>query len=274
MAMIPLTAQQKYCRYELHGKIRYGIVNNNNIYGLDAEPWNDFKIDEKPIPLIKVKLLNPTEPRTIVGLIKSYRQSWKDKTPPKSVRWFIKPLNATGIPGGDILLPASLDEVKVEVEMVIVIGKKIKNADEAEAKNAIFGYTVGSDIMGSTESFHKINNEPLDADDNALGLGLKACDSFEPYGPFIYKNIDWQNRKCILQITNEKGEIVTSYEDNTSNLLYTPEKIVSDLSKVMTLSPGDIISSGTGKSFIAKVGDTIHLSIDGLGEFFSKIVKY
>lgn len=271
---------QKFCRFEYENKVHYGIVEADDIFILSNEPWNDFKKDNNPISLEKVKLLNPTEPELIVGLIKSYRQSWEDKPAPKTVRWFIKPPKAAGIPGRDIILPASLDEVKIEVEMIIVVGKKIKNADEAEAKNAIFGYTVGGDIMGSAGSFHRINNELPDADENALGLGLKACDGFEPYGPFIYKNVDlpdgqagWNNRKTVLQVTNEKGEIVINYEDNTSNLLYSPAKIVSDLSKVMTLSPGDIISSGTGKSFIAKAGDTIHLRIDGLGEFVSKIVK-
>ncbi|MFA3782233.1 fumarylacetoacetate hydrolase family protein [Melioribacteraceae bacterium 4301-Me] len=264
---------QKFCRFIYKDKIYYGLVEGDSIFALNTEPWNNFQKSNNPIQKEKVKLLNPTNPRTIVGLIKSYKQSWEGKNPPKTVRWFIKPPNAAGIPGNDIVLPLSLDEVKVEVEMIIIIGKKIKNGNEIDAKEAIFGYTVGCDVMGNQSSFHRINNEPQDADENALGLGLKACDGFEPYGPFIYKKVDWQNKKTFLQITNGEGKNIINYEDNTSNLLYSPEKIVSDLSKVMTLSPGDIISSGTGKSFIAKVGDTVNLQIENLGGFSFKIEK-
>lgn len=266
-----LAQEQKFCRFEYKNQIHYGIIEGNNVVILSSEPWNNFTKDNNHIPLEQVNLLNPTEPRTIIGLIKSYKQNWEDKNPPKTVRWFVKTPNAAWVPGKDIFLPSSLDEVKVEVELVIVIGKKIKNASEEEAKESIFGYTIGCDLGGNQTSFHKLNNEPPDIDENPLGFALKSCDGFEPFGPFIYKNFDWKNRKTILQIIDEKGNFLTNYENNTSNLLYTPEKIVSDLSKVITLSQGDIISTGTGKSFIAKSGNTFKIFIEGLGGFETKI---
>ena len=262
----------KYCRFEKDGEIHYGKELSGKVYELKHAPWISYEMTGRNYDLEEVKLLYPSEPKVIAGLIKSYKQSWKDKTAPKTIRWFLKPPLAAGIPGSPIVLPASLDEIKVEVEMVIVIGKQVKDADEAEAGKAIFGYTLGCDIVGTTESYHKLNNEPPDPSETALSLGLKACDGFEPYGPFIYKGVDWQNRKAVLKITNDSGTFV-NYEDNTSNLMYKPEIIVSELSKVMTLSPGDIISSGTGKSFIAKPGDEVYLSIEGLGEFTTKIEK-
>jgi 2-keto-4-pentenoate hydratase/2-oxohepta-3-ene-1,7-dioic acid hydratase in catechol pathway len=268
-----MAQQQVFCRYETNGKIFYGLVENGNIYQLTSEPWNNFQRNKDSIPIKSVKLLNPTNPELIAGLIKSYKQGWKDKTPPSTVRWFIKPPASAGVPEADIILPASLDEIKVEVEMIIVIGKKVKNANEKEAEDAIFGYTEGSDIMGNPTSFHKLNNEKLDENETGLSLGLKAGDGFEPYGPFIYKNVNWENRKTFLKVTDPTGKLKVDYKDNTSNLLYTPGKIVSDLSKVMTLSPGDIISSGTGKSFIVKAGDVIHLGIDGFGEFSARVIK-
>lgn len=268
-----MAQQQKFCRYKADGKIFYGVVKDGEIHRLTSAPWNDFKETKETIPIKSVKLLNPTKPELIAGLIKSYKQGWKHKNPPSTVRWFIKPPNAAGVPGDDIVLPASLDEIKVEVEMIIVIGKKVKNANEKEAEEAIFGYTLGSDIMGNPASFHKLNNEKPDDNETGLSLGLKSGDGFEPYGPFIYKDISWKDRKTFLKVTNSSGKLIVDYTDNTSNLLYTPAKIVSDLSKVMTLSPGDIISSGTGKSFIVKAGDTIHLGIIGLGKFSARVVK-
>ena len=87
------------------------------------------------------------------------------------------------------------------------------------------------------------------------------------------KWIDWRNRKKTLTIRDAAGKVRETYTESTSDLLYTPEKIVSELSRVLTLHPGDIISSGTGKSFVARPGDEVTLSIEGLGSFSFRVVK-
>lgn len=268
-----MNAQTKYCRYEYNNSVNYGIVKYKTIYSLNKAPWIGGVQTGEKVEIGKVKLLCPSEPPVILGLGKSYKQSWEGKIPPKTVRWFIKPTSSAGNPNENIVLPQSLNAVKVEVELIIVIGKKIKNATPEEAKNAIFGYSVGNDIVGDKYSYLKINGETPESAGGLLGSGLKIGDGFEPFGPFIVTNINWKNRTKKLTVFKTDGSVKTDYAENTSDLIYQPEKIVSDLSRVLTLQPGDIISSGTGKSFLCKAGESFALSIEGIGNFTGRIVK-
>ncbi|OGU54679.1 MAG: hypothetical protein A2V66_17650 [Ignavibacteria bacterium RBG_13_36_8] len=263
--------EEIFCRYD-DGRIHYGKVIGEIIAELDKAPWEDGKVTGKTKNLTDVKILTPSEPRTIIGLGKSYSESWIGKVIPKGVRWFIKPPTSAAANGDDIVLPPSLDEVKVESELVIVIGKKIKNADEKEAEQAIFGYTIGNDVVGTVDSYHKLQSDPPDMPESILATGLKACDGFQPFGPFIYRGIDWKNRNVVLDVSYENSDEKIHHEQNTKTFLYTPAKIVSDMSKVLTLSPGDIISTGTIKSFPVKPGAVVKITIDGMGQLVNNIV--
>jgi len=268
-----MNAQIKYCRYEYNNSSNYGIVKGKTIYNLDKAPWNGGVETGERVGIDKVKLLHPSEPQIIIGLAKSYKESWRDRIPPKTVRWFIKPPNSAASPEDNIVLPASLDAVKVEVELVIVIGKKVKNVNLKEAGEAIFGYTLGNDVVGSVDSYHKIQGEPKEMPEKVLAIGLKDGDGFEPFGPVIVTNFDWKNSNRFMNISNSKTGKNINYNNPTADLLYTPEKIVSDLSKVFTLFPGDVISTGTTKSFLCEPGDLVTISINGIGKFSNKIVK-
>ncbi|NOY57331.1 MAG: fumarylacetoacetate hydrolase family protein [Calditrichaeota bacterium] len=262
-----------YCRFSYKESVHYGRVKGKKIYVLDKAPWSGGQETGQVVPLNKVRLLHPSEPRVILGLGGSYQEAWKDNgTPYKTVRWFTKPPTAAASPGDDIVLPASLDEIKVEVELVIVIGKTVKDADEAEAQQAIFGYTVGDDVVGSVDSYHRIQGEPQDQKEGLLPPGLKIGDHFAPFGPFIHRGIDWRNLERTLRITNPETDKNVLYKHNTSHLVYSPAKIVSDLSKVLTLSPGDIIFTGTTQSFPAVDGDVVQVSIKGVGECVNRVV--
>lgn len=263
---------EKYCRYD-DGESHYGKVAGDVIYELNKAPWKGGTETGVSVNLADIKLLAPSEPATIIGLGKSYSESWIGKVIPKGVRWFIKPPTAAAADGDDVVLPPSLDEVKVEPELVIVIGKKIKNVEEKEAELAIFGYTIGNDIVGLVDSYHKLQGDPLDIPESILATGLKACDGFQPFGPFIFRGIDWKNRNVMLDVSYGNSDETIHYEQNTKTFLYTPAKIVSDMSKVLTLLPGDIISTGTIKSFPVRPGAVVMISIDGMGQLINKITS-
>lgn len=261
-----------YCRYKFEDQIHYGQVEDNLIYELDKAPWLGGKKTGATVQLDKIKLLHPSEPEVILGLGGAYKQAGKEGKPPNTVRWFLKPPGAAASPNEDVIIPVSLDEVKVETELVIVIGRTIKDADENEAGKAIFGYTIGNDVVGNKTSFLRLNETDDDTEGPLLGPGLKICDKFAPFGPFIYTGIDYNNRPWILTVSNaETGKKIIE-ENNTKNLYYTPEKIVSDLSKVLTLNPGDIIFTGTSKSLVAADGDEVTVQIEGLGVLKNRIV--
>jgi 2-keto-4-pentenoate hydratase/2-oxohepta-3-ene-1,7-dioic acid hydratase in catechol pathway len=262
-----------FCRYSQNGEIYYGLVVGTTIHQLSGAAWEQGKKTGQTVSLPAVRLLHPSEPQVIIGLSGSYREAWEGKSPFKTVRWFLKPPSAAGSPGDNIKIPASLDAIKVETELVIVIGKKIKDGSMEEAKEAIFGYTVGNDIVGDADSYHSVQGEPLDQTETLLGTMLKTGDNFAIFGPFVHRGVDWKDRTRRLSVTNPTTGEIETYEHTTSNLLYSPEKAVSDISKILTLSPGDIIFTGTTAAPIAKAGDVVKVSVEGLGELENKIVK-
>ena len=261
-----------FCRYD-DGGIHYGSVSGNTIRQLDKAPWEGGVETGVSVNRDEVRLLYPSEPGTIVGLGKSYAESWADKTPPKSVRWFVKPLSAAASDGDTIVLPPSIDEVKVEAELVIVIGKKVVNADEKEAEKAIFGYTIGNDMMGTVDSYHRLQNEEPGREEPLLSTGLKVCDGFQPFGPFIHQGFDWRDRTISMEITFKNSSAPVYQEQNTNTFLYSPAKMVSDLSRVLTLSPGDIIATSTVQAHLVQPGALVKISIDGLGVLTNQIEK-
>lgn len=262
-----------FCRYQAGDQTCYGRVQGDTIHQLSSAPWDGGVETGHIIPVTKVKLLHPSEPRIILGMSGTYQEAWASVNPFKTVRWFLKPPSAAASPGDDVVLPAALDELLVETELVIVIGKTVKNADPPTAKQAIFGYTVGNDIVGSVTSYHAIAGEPLDQPETLLSSGLKMGDRFSPYGPYIYTNVDWNNRNRRLVVKNPATNKEIVYEHNTNRMIYPPEKIVSDLSKVMTLNPGDVIFSGTTQALPAREGDIMEVSVEGLGTLMNRVTK-
>ena len=267
-------AQKKkvFCRYSYDNSVHYGKVEGKYIYQLNKAPWYGGKITGTKVSLKDVKFLSPSKPHVIIGLIKSYSDSWKGKTPPKTIRWFIKPSTSAATTGDDIIIPLAVSQLKFEDELVIVIGKRIKNVNSEEAEKAIFGYSLGADVEGNPDSYYKVHHEPEDPNKAPLTLGLKIGDGFAPFGPFITQGVNWKKSMKHVHIVNpESGKDIT-YEHNVSDLMYKPAEIVSQLSKVLTLMPGDVIFTGSAKAFVVGPGDKVKMSIDGLGNMTNKVI--
>lgn len=266
-------SEEIYCRYQTKdGNVHYGRVEGSKILQLSAAPWCDGIETGHSISREEVKFLHPSEPQKLLGMGGTYREAWpKGTTPFNTVRWFLKPPSSAASPNEDVVLPAALDTLMVETELVIVIGKKVKNADLQTAKEAIFGYTLGNDIVGDATSYHRVNGEPLDQPESLLLPALKQGDGFSPYGPFIYRGVDWNNRERTLTVKNSETGKNLRYSHNTSNLIYTPEKIVSDLSRVFTLFPGDVIFTGTTEALPAQAGDVMKVSIEGFESITNRV---
>ena len=254
-----------YCRFEINGTTAYGEVREGRVHALASAPWQSLELTGAIHDLDQVRLLAPSEPRLIVGLVKAYRNAWPAGDEPPAVRWFFKPPGAAATPDAPLVLPDFIDEVKAEVELVIVIGKMTKNASPEEAAASIFGYTIGNDLVGQVASFKLLTGDTGDRDETMLGAGLKGADGFAPFGPFIHAEVDWRDRERVIEVLSEEPDRAVTDVSNTSDLVYEPAQIVSDLSKVMTLQPGDIIFSGTNKALPARAGDRISLSIEGIG---------
>ena len=181
---------------------------------------------------------------------------------PKHPALFSKFGNALNAAGGEVHLPAGAKELDYEAELVIVIGKRVKDADEEEAAAAIFGYTAGNDF--TVRDWQRRTSQWL--------LG-KTPDGFAPIGPYLVPAAEIDVSRLAIE-TFVNGE--RRQDGTTADMIFPPAAIVSYISKCMTLAPGDIIFTGTPHGVIfgmpekerrwLKAGDEVVVKIKGIGE--------
>ena len=213
--------------------------------------------------LSEFEILAPIpNPQKIICLAFNYIDHAKEQeiTPPSEPAIFIKPRTTLCGTNSNIICPKFVKELDYEVELAVVIGKECKNISEEQAMNQIFGYMVLNDVSARDIQFQ----------DKQFTRG-KSFDTFAPCGPWITTNDEINNPQDLHLLTNINSE--ERQNSNTKNMHLTIPQIISKLSKVMTLEPGDIISTGTPEGValknpdtpFLKDGDKIHMEIEKLG---------
>jgi 2,4-diketo-3-deoxy-L-fuconate hydrolase len=175
--------------------------------------------------------------------------------------FFAKLPSAVIGPGAPIVLPARAPtQVDYEVEFAVVIGRPLTCAAESDIPRAIFGYTILNDVSARDVQFK----------DSQITLG-KNFDTFAPVGPCIATAEEISNPACLGLRTRLNGRTVQ--DGSTSDWVFSLPRLLSSLSHVMTLEPGDIVTTGTpaGVGLFQKPpvflhpGDVVELEIDGIG---------
>jgi 2-keto-4-pentenoate hydratase/2-oxohepta-3-ene-1,7-dioic acid hydratase in catechol pathway len=163
---------------------------------------------------------------------------------------FMKPPTAVIGDGEIIIYPPQTQELHYEGELGIVIGKKARNVSVEEAQDCIAGYTCSNDV--TARDLQRLDGQ---------WTRSKSFDTFCPLGPRIAKNIDPTN----LAITTRVNS-VTKQNSNTNQMIFNAYKLVSFISAIMTLLPGDVISTGTPPGVgELQVGDVVEVEIEGIG---------
>lgn len=180
---------------------------------------------------------------------------------PKEPVLFSKFANALAAHEEEIPLSPIAKQYDYEAELVIVIGKEAKNVTPEEAPEYIFGYTAGNDLSARDLQFR-----------SGQWLIGKSMDKFAPIGPRLV-TADELNANNLAVSCKLNGE--TRQSANTSDMIFSPAKIVAYASSLMTLKPGDIIFTGTPGGVILgmtdpdkqwiKAGDTVEVTIEGIG---------
>ncbi|MDY4798798.1 MAG: fumarylacetoacetate hydrolase family protein [Bullifex sp.] len=235
-------------------EIRSGIISGETIEETENIFDNEGEIIKtgNTFELRSVILLCPTYPTKAlcVGLnYKDHIEEMKLVTPTSPVI-FMKPSTAALDPEGEIIRPDMSSRVDYEAELAVVIKKECRNVSEAEAKDYILGYTCANDVTARDLQ-----------DKNGQWTVCKGFDTFMPLGPYISDEVDPTNLKIESRLN---GKVMQ--KSNTKNLLFTCDYLVSYLSKVMTLLPGDVILTGTPSGIHGmEAGDVIEIEIEGLG---------
>ncbi|HQI27047.1 MAG TPA: fumarylacetoacetate hydrolase family protein [Sedimentisphaerales bacterium] len=171
-------------------------------------------------------------------------------------------------PDETVAWPVYSEQIDYELELAVVIGKNAKCVTAQDAPNYIAGYTIANDISARSVTFKK-GRQQRPWDEFYDWLNGKWADGFCPMGPWLVTKdeiADVQNLKMVLKVNNEVRQ-----NANTAQMIYSVADIVSFLSHLMTLEPGDVICTGTPSGVgmatgnFLKPGDRIECSIEGLG---------
>ena len=246
---------EHYVRYEVKGQKHYGLLSGQIISRLEEGIFPLSKTTEDTVALDDVLLLPPSEPEKVfaVGMnFVSHMSSRADAPPPL----FLKLPSSLIGHRKDVLVPDDATNVHFEGELVIVIGKEAKNVSEENARDYIFGLTIGNDLTERSWQSRDLQ-----------WMRAKASDGFGPVGPAVVTGLDWNN---LLLTTRLNGKIVQ--QETTAHMIHKPEKVISYLSQYFTLKPGDMIFMGTpGQTSAVVSGDEISVEIDGIGILSNKI---
>lgn len=247
----------RFGRVEYQGKIHYGFVAVGGVHLLTGS-FFDAKTEHSGnvVPLEDVKILPPVVPSKVIGIAFNYKGAPAPKH--DGMAFFAKLPSAVIGPGEEIVPPPGSKDLHYEGELVIVMGLRTKNISEKDALKHVYGVTIGNDI---TE--HGFGRSPF------VVLKAKGADTLSPLGPWIVPGLDYDNLK--LQ-TTVNGKVVQ--KASTRQMKRSCAKIIAELSRYMTLEPGDVIYTGTpGKTGPLKPGDEVEVRIEGVGRLKNTVAK-
>jgi 2-keto-4-pentenoate hydratase/2-oxohepta-3-ene-1,7-dioic acid hydratase in catechol pathway len=244
----------RYCRFQRQGVIRHGQIDAGGmVQALSGPGWADgTPLPGERYPLSEVTLLHPTEASKIVAIGQNYRKHAEEmgKPVPPEPLIFMKPPTALNGPGQPIVLPPDSQEVHHEAELAVVIGRRLRDATEQQAAEAIFGLTCFNDVTARDIQRREVQH-----------TRAKSYDTFACAGPWIETQLSPANLRIIGRVNGQVRQ-----DSRTSDMVFSPARLVAFISRIMTLSPGDLVSTGTpsGVGPLRK-GDTVEVEIEGIG---------
>jgi 2-keto-4-pentenoate hydratase/2-oxohepta-3-ene-1,7-dioic acid hydratase in catechol pathway len=250
---LPSNHMIRFVRFQQGPATAYGLLDGETVREIRGGLFDPPEETGARYEASGVKLLYPCEPPKILAVGRNYKSHLGERTQPSRPEMFYKPVSSLLNPGEAIRYPADAKNVHYEGELVLVIGREVRNASHEEAREAIFGVTCGNDV-----SERDWQHGP---DKDLQWWRAKGSDTFSPFGPAIVCGIDYGN---LMLETRLNGEVVQ--RQSTADLIFDCPTIVSWISRAVTLTPGDVIYTGTpGTTRLMKPGDVVEVEIEGVG---------
>lgn len=250
----------KFIRFEVNAVACAGVLENEVIRKIEGNIYKDWTYTGEEFSINDVKLLAPLEPNQIIGIGANFVAKQEDlpKELPAIPVFFFKPTSSVIGPEDKIVIPDGCDEIKFESELAVVIGKEGKNIPESEVYNYVFGYTVTNDVTA-----------PQFFIENGQWTVGKAFDTFTPLGPVIETELDPAKIKVVARVNGKEKQ-----NSGTELMIFSIEKMISYLSQVMTLKPGDVILTGSpvGAEFVG-AATVVECEIAGIGILKNQLTK-
>ncbi len=252
---------ERYIRFEATEGIEWGRFEEGRIHKISNNPADGFEPTGRYYEPSAVKLLAPVEPSKIVCVGLNYKEHIKESQSanevPEEPVIFLKPPSSLVGPGAKINYPEMSRRVDYEAELGVIIGRECKAVAAIEAEDYIFGFTCVNDVTA----------RDLQKKDGQWTRG-KGFDTFCPVGPWVVDKLKYED----LQIESYlNGDLRQSAR--TSELIFPIPQLIGFISGVMTLYPGDLISTGTPSGIGSmKSGDRIEIRIEGVGSLVNDVL--
>jgi len=229
-----------------------GIVINDEVVELEGDIFSDPARRRGRYPLSGVTLLAPCSPTKVVAIGLNYRDHARELgfPIPDEPIIFLKPPTTIVGPGAAIVYPRSSSQVDYEAELGVVIRDRIRSIKPGEAYGHILGYTCANDV--TARDLQKKDGQWTRA---------KSFDTFCPMGPWIETDLDPGDLLVESYLNGERKQ-----SSRTSQLIFKIDQLVSFISGIMTLYPGDLIITGTPAGIgPMQPGDEVEVRIEGIG---------
>ncbi len=256
----------KWCRFSTGDGISYGIIEGDNVVEVEGDPFDGYNKTSKSQPLASVKLEVPVIPPTFYAAGINYPEhvTWAAKMRgeepvlPEKADIGYRAINALVPNEHPIIVPKDATElVQYEGELVVVIGKECKNVTQAQALDYVLGYTIGNDVSERT----------WQRGDRTMWRA-KNTDTFKPMGPWIVTDLEPDDFHVTITLSDR---VVGEYDVKTA--IFGVREYISEMSRYLTLVPGDIIWMGTDGATENMVdGDLVEVEISDIGVLRNKVV--
>ncbi len=252
----------RYVRFTFLGKHRWGIADDSGVTPLAGTPYEGTPAaTSEQLPWDVIALLPPATPTKIIAIGRNYAAHAAElgNAVPERPLMFLKPPSCV-IAHQDAIVYPSVESKLVhhEGELAVVIGRRCKNVAASEAGDVIFGYTLMNDVTA----------RDLQRLDVQFTRG-KGFDTFGPCGPWVDTDFSPSDQQLRVEVNGEVRQ-----QASLDTMIFDVPTLVAYVSRVMTLEPGDLISTGTPSGVGPLVpGDSVSVTVAGLGTLTNSVVS-
>lgn len=240
------------------GPARWGEFSKGRVFEIMPNPFEPWERAGAAWPLGRVAPLAPVVPGKIVAVGVNYADHAKEfgkATPPEPLI-FLKPPSAVIAPGETIRRPSRSKQVDYEGEIAVVIGRRARSVPKARALDYVLGYTLMNDV--TARDLQRLDGQWSRA---------KGFDTFAPLGPWIATGLRPGRLKIETFVNGRRRQ-----SSSTAQLIFDVPTLVSHISGVMTLEPGDVISTGTPSGVgPLRRGDRVEIRCPQIGRLINKV---
>jgi 2-keto-4-pentenoate hydratase/2-oxohepta-3-ene-1,7-dioic acid hydratase in catechol pathway len=238
---------------------RYAVERGGNLFWLEGSIFGDYEpgevVSEKAL-----RFMAPVAPSKIVAIGLNYRDHAAEmsKPLPDEPLMFMKPSTAVIGPDEPIRMPVGYGEIHYEAELAVVIGRTAARVKAAQAHEYILGLTCLNDVTARDLQRKDVQY-----------TRAKGFDTFAPMGPCIAIGLDSSALAIEGWVNGDRKQ-----SSNTNQLIFPVEQLVEFVSSVMTLNPGDVITTGTPSGVGSlKAGDRMMVKVEGIGTLSNPVVE-